>query len=93
MDSWLPTELDVIFWNEVIEQEFLKQLPFFEVPQKEWKSWEFWRCGYPYGFFGYAWSIGGIDRDTYYTNYQPPISPKYKRKAIPPIPSIEEDWD
>jgi hypothetical protein len=90
MDSWLATELDVILLDEVIEQECLKQLPFFEVPQKEWRSWDFWRYGYPYSFFGYAMSMGGISRDTYYTNYQPPISPKYKRKAIP---TIEEDWD
>jgi hypothetical protein len=84
MDSWLATELDVIYLDELIEQECLMELPFFLVPPKEWRSWDFWRFGYPYGFFGYA------RQDTYYTNYQPPISPKYKRK---PIPSIEEDWD
>jgi hypothetical protein len=42
MEFWLESDLDVIFWHEIQDQECLMQLPFFGVCNKEWRSFEFW---------------------------------------------------
>jgi hypothetical protein len=41
MEFWLASELDVIFCHEM-DTECLKELPFFSVSRKEWRSTEFW---------------------------------------------------
>jgi hypothetical protein len=48
MEFWLASELDVVFLHEM-DTECLKELPFFSVSRKEWRSTEFWGWGwYPF---------------------------------------------